>query len=602
MAGKPRVLLVFSTPIKPNSFFGFLLPPLGLERIAAELEDIAEVLLLDLRFDADRYLELAEQFQPDWIGINVKTTLYASHSYRTADRLRARFPRATFVFGGLHASSLPEEPLKNGDITVIGDGEEAFRELVSGRTLEEVAGIVYKNHEGRFVKTAPRTLLADIDRLKPPARHLRRPGYKYAAAGLITMDLLETSRGCSQFCPFCSPAVFHKGTWRAHSPEYVLEEVKRLDRLGAKYVMLTDDHFSGDLDRAKRISELIIDSGIKIGFFCFLRPFLGRMDVKTAMVKAGFVMLSYGAESPNPEQLKKFGKGFHDPVEFVKTVNREWHEAGARYIGNSFVFGDPGETAADLQRLGDYARELDPTYIEPLYSQPYPGTRYRETLLNKGQLRPHGWDQFTESRLIVKHPHLDEHQIRDLRVRMWLRFFSPRKISGAFRVPLYFRNVLGLPLRTVLKYMKACDYSVFGSILEDKFYFHRRREMVREYLREHINTFPPEERDMTPFSDEFTTMLGLAPLKKWLGDTTLGIEITDGGRTLTRFHLIFAQGRLQKVWAGLEPTPIDRRLALRLEDVVSFFCGREFEKAGALVRTLLLNLLGRTTLIQINRP
>lgn len=603
---RPRVLLVYSTPIRPDAFFGFVLPPLGLERIAAVIESFAEVQLLDLRFEGESWLDQAKAFNPDFIGVNVKTTMYASHSYFVADRLRAVIPRARLILGGLHASSVPEEALDHGNAVVIGEGEDAFLELVQGKPWAEITGLCHRGPDGKPTRTAPRPLRADLDALPPPARHLRPAHYRYAAAGLIPMDLLETSRGCTQYCPFCSPAITHRGKWRAFSPEYVFAEVKRIWDRGARYVMLTDDHFSGDLDRAKTISEMISAAGIKIAFFCFLRPFLGRMDVKKAMVDAGFVMLSYGAESPNPEQLKRYGKGFSDPTDFIRQVNREWHEAGASYIGNSFVFGDPFETAKDLARLGDYARELDPTYIEPLYSQPFPGTRYREELEKKELLLPNkGWDQFTEGRLLVKHPSLDEEGMRRQRVRMWLRFFSPRKLVGAFRVPLYFRTVVGLPLRTVLKYMKACDYSVFGCILEDKFYFSARRWMVREYLTRELDSFSAHERDMTPFTGDFLKMLGLGSIIRLLGERIIVFEIVDGTRLVTRFTAHLANGHLQQLRAGraglmevqasgngISSVPL-HRIAIRLEDIIGGMCGKEAEKLGALLRTALRNLFSR---------
>lgn len=589
---RPRVLLVFSTPIRPDAFFGYLLPPLGLERIAASIEELAETRLLDLRFD-ENWLEIARAFDPDVIGINVKTTLYASKSYFVADRLRSLLPRATVVLGGLHASSIPEESLQHGHIVAIGEGEETMREIVGGRPWISISGIIFRDEEGKTVSNPLRPLLKNLDELPPPARHLRPSHYSYAAAGLIKMDLLETSRGCSQYCPFCSPAAIHRGTWRGHSPGYVLAEAKRLYESGVRYVMLTDDHFTGDLDRAKQISELISDAGIRMALFCFLRPFAGRMDVKLAMVKAGFVLLSYGAESPSPAQLRRYGKGFDDAGSFIRQVNREWHEAGARYIGNSYVFGDPLEAVEDLTRLGDYARELDPTYIEPLYSQPYPGTRYREDLEKRNLLlNNRGWDQFTEGRLLVRHPILNEDQIRDQRVKMWLRFFSPRKLVGAFRVPLYLHDVVGIPLRTVLKYMKACDYCVFGCVLEDKYYACRRRSMVREYITTHINTFSPEERDMTPFTDEFLQMLGLSPMLSLLGARTVAIEIVDKQRRLTRFTAIFLEGHLKSLHAGeADSSSEPASIQLRLDDIVSFLCGKSLEKFAAVVRSVVFTLI-----------
>ena len=48
---KPRVALVFPYTIQKHSFFGMVLPALGLDRLGAEVEDIAQVELFDARFE-----------------------------------------------------------------------------------------------------------------------------------------------------------------------------------------------------------------------------------------------------------------------------------------------------------------------------------------------------------------------------------------------------------------------------------------------------------------------------------------------------------------------------------------------------------------------
>ncbi len=120
--------------------------------------------------------------------------------------------------------------------------------------------------------------------------------------------------------------------------------------------------------------------------------------------------------------------------------------------------------------LGNYARWLDSTYIEPLYSQPYPNTPYRDELDKKNLLvSDRSWSDFTESTLLVKHPEINEKEMKLLRARMWLDFFlSKKKLQVFFRVPLYFRRILKLPVITILRYMHACDYSVSAVCLKTK--------------------------------------------------------------------------------------------------------------------------------------
>jgi len=385
-------------------------------------------------------------------------------------------------------------------------------------------------------------------------------------AGLIKMDCLETSRGCTHACSFCSPGAVYPCRYRTHSPEYVLGEVRRLAAAGVTYCMLTDDHFGGDLERTERLCRRIVDAGIRIAFFCFIRPFTGHLDLKRLMVAAGFVFLSYGAESPAKSQLNRYGKGYPGAFEYLRQVNAEWLEAGAKYIGNSYVFGDPKDSLSTLQELGAYARRLDCTFIEPLYSQPYPGTRYRDELAAEGLLRDRGWGDFTESRLLVEHPEVpDDDAMRRLRARMWLQFFTPRKAAGVVRGPLYFHRHIGLPVLTVLRYMKACDYIVFGCLLENKPYQDLRETMVHEWFRDHLPTFEPEEMtldDMCPQSDDFADMVGLRLVKRWLGRRDVVVTVLDGVVALGALVVSLRDGRVAaaRAYAGAAPPPPPERV------------------------------------------
>jgi radical SAM superfamily enzyme YgiQ (UPF0313 family) len=516
--------------IKSDSFFGFLLPSLALERLAAAVEDIAACELFDMRFEKNMIDKIAA-FSPDIVCLNVKTTLYSAQAYAAAKAIKSKMPGVKIIAGGLHASICPLEAVSHCDFVIRGEGERGLREFIEGAPLESIGGLVYRD-KGEVIINEMSAPAEDMDLLKPPARHLRKPYYNYSAAGLMAMDLLETSRGCTHCCSFCSPASVYPGKYRAHSPQYVMSEVKKLSARGVKYCMLTDDHFGGDPARVEKICDLIIESGIKIAFFCFIRPFAGETALKKKMVKAGFVMVSYGAESPDPAQLNRYGKGFGESGEFIKQVNREWLEAGACYVGNSFVFGDVNDSAALISSLGVFARGLDPTYIEPLYSQPFAGTRYRQ-ILEEGDMlvKDRGWDYFTEGRMLVKHPELNEEELKKLRAKMWVDFFSPRKACGVFRVPLYFYQTLKIPVTAILKYMRACDYSVFGCILEDKFYKDLYYSMIDDYFGRALLEFPPHELDMTENFDAFTDMAGLSFFKRILENYDIVIYVYGPGKS-----------------------------------------------------------------------
>lgn len=589
---RPRVALVFPTPIHTDSYFGYVLPALGLERLAAAIEDLAEVELFDGRFERDLVAAVVAM-RPDVIAVSVKTTMYCRLSYDVARQLRERLPGAKIVLGGLHATSCPEEAIEYGDFVVRGEGEEAFRKLIQGTDPGSIPGLVFRGPDGLVLNpmAAP---IADLDALKPPARHLRKPHYRYAAAGLIPMDLLETSRGCTHACSFCSPASVYPHKWRTFSPSYVVAEIRTLAARGVKMVMLTDDHFGGNPEHVEQICDGIIESGIRMAFFCFIRPFTGRMDLKRKMVQAGFVGVTYGAESPSTEQLQRYGKGYPTGnAEFLRQVNTEWREAGARYVGNSYVFGDVSDSKETLEALGAYARSLDPTYIEPIYALPYPNTRYRRELLELDLVVPRDWSMYTETRMLVRHPELDEEALRRLRARTWVDFYTPRKaIPSTLMFLLYLHQHLGISRWKVLRYMAACDYAIFGCFLEDKTYEDLHEEMVLDYFRRALATFEPEELDMTDHMDAFVDMLGLGLLKRLAGKLELVFEVVEDARVLASVCYRIAEGRIASacVEVGKSPrTPGLRRVALplSLRPLARFMAARKpSAKLAALVGIL----------------
>ncbi len=553
---RPRVALVFPVRTSADSFFGFVMPSLGLERLGAAVEDLADVELFDARFEQDVVAAVAAT-RPDVVAINVKTTMRCREAYGVAERLRAALPRARFVMGGLHATSAPQEALAFADYVVRGEGEDAFRRLLLGEDPAGIPGLAWQGPSGPVLNPMG-VPDKDLDLLRPPARHLRKAHYRYVAAGgEFPVDLLETSRGCTHACSFCSPGSVYPHNYRVHSPEYVLEELRRLDYAGVKFVMVTDDQLGGHLARIDRLCDLILASGIKMAFFTFIRAFEGHLELKRKMVRAGFVMVSYGAENPSKEQLRRYGKGYPtDSGTFLRQVNREWLEAGACYVGNSYVFGDVRDGAETLGSLGAYARRLDATYIEPIYAQPYPNTKYRAELEAEGLLLGRDWTDYTEGRLLVAHPELDEEQLRRLRARMWVDFFSPRKAAaGALMVPLYFHRELGIGLTAVLRYMRATAYSLGGCILEEKFYADLHVEMVHDWFRRALPTFEPEELEMSAHVDEFSEMLGLGPLKRLLGDTDLVLEVLDGRTVLASIVLAIAGGRVARAHVVVGPAP-----------------------------------------------
>ncbi|WP_298311621.1 cobalamin-dependent protein [uncultured Aquimarina sp.] len=119
------------------------------------------------------------------------------------------------VWGGWHTSLFPEQTLmdeKDIDITVQGQGEETFKELVKKITNKEslstVKGICYRNEKGDIIKNPPRTIVpmdqySDIDYgLIDVEKYFEKKGKRQ-------LDYIS-STGCYFRCSFCAdPFVYN---------------------------------------------------------------------------------------------------------------------------------------------------------------------------------------------------------------------------------------------------------------------------------------------------------------------------------------------------------------------------------------------------------
>lgn len=108
------------------------------------------------------------------------------HALTASKLVRNLYPGVPIIWGGIHASLLPEQTLANPyvDVVVVGEGEETFPELVkaleSGTSLSNVCGLSYKengkvHHTGNrlFVNLEEQPLLSPHQDGSLPASTLR---------------------------------------------------------------------------------------------------------------------------------------------------------------------------------------------------------------------------------------------------------------------------------------------------------------------------------------------------------------------------------------------------------------------------------------------
>lgn len=394
----PKILL-----INPLQATRYPQPPLGLAMVAAVLKKKGySVKILDLPalgFFENSLPTIIQQEKPDVVGITAMTPTINS-AVSVAKKVKESDSNIIVVLGGAHATILPEETLQNVpeiDIIVRGEGEQTTLELV--RVLEEnpssinrVLGVTYR--EGARIESNPsRPLILDLDALPFPAFHLL-PIEKYRLHPPFgrrspVMPII-TSRGCPYRCIFCSKSVFGK-KYRSNSPVYVVDEVQLLnEEFGVKEVKFYDDVFTLDRKRVVAICMQLKEQGIDIPWTCETRVNLVDSELLGVMKDAGCYMIEYGVESGNQRVLDNLKKDI--TLEKAIEAFRLTHEAGIETVAY-FMLGSPQETSETIKETIEFAKKLDPDFVQFSITTPYPGTELYSLAVGEGYV-PEKWDEY----------------------------------------------------------------------------------------------------------------------------------------------------------------------------------------------------------------
>ena len=280
MKWKKVLLLVANYKTTGYDFYDQAFPPLGLAYIAAYVEDLVEVIILDSKaanLSLNQVKEKIEQYKPDMIGLTVPVTSAIKDVLKYA-RIAKQFG-CTTVIGGWHPTLAVEQTLSSPwiDILIRGEGEFTFRQLIEQGSPENVNGLSYKKN-GKIIHNQDRPFLKNLDELKFPSRHLIKD-YNYRIFNM-NCDAIETSRGCPQGCRFCSTHVVYKRRWRARTVENIINELEIISKnKKISDVFFVDDNILVDMKRVGRLCIEILrgkrENRIKKDLRFF---FQGRLD------------------------------------------------------------------------------------------------------------------------------------------------------------------------------------------------------------------------------------------------------------------------------------------------------------------------------------
>lgn len=382
------VLIQPKQKLSKNFTRGKILAPLpaGLLSVATPL-DLAgyKIRIIDQRLD-DKWEEhlLAElKTRPICVGITAMTGPQIWWALK-ASALVKRNSGIPVVWGGVHASLLPEQTLQNPniDIVVKDEGEETFFELVKAlenkQPLENVKGIYFKN--GGVIKQNPPRAFIDLNQLPFLSYHLVNIKNHLTKINGRDCFMIETSRGCPYSCGFCYNTCFHQKHWRALAAERVLENINYImEKFGITGIGFRDDNFFTDPDRAYRILNGIVQQKLDLvwGKGDIRLDLLGKLDddYLQLIARSNCLNLVIGVESGSQDMVDLMRKEIDVSQAFPVNQRLRDYPFSLYYL---FLMGIPGETENDLIKTSSMilklVKENNRATVGTQIFIPYPGT------------------------------------------------------------------------------------------------------------------------------------------------------------------------------------------------------------------------------------
>lgn len=359
-----RIMLVEPDDhLVPGLNFGglFRMEPMALELVAAAVPE-HEVKIVDLRLDNQSIESWIWEFRPRVVGV---TGFSASHSEMEHVLAEARRKGAFAIAGGCHAS-FAYESLNNADAVVIGEGEGAFRELISvlesNGDLSSVPNLAWRNGQS-WVRNRSQV----YDSWALPRKCLATD-YRYTAFGR-DVAMVEATRGCPHRCHFCVTPAMYGGRYRMRPVD---ELVNYLLSCPEPFIMFPDPDFLASKRYVNRLLDEIEKKGLKKKFGVAVRAdeIIANSRLIEELSQAGLCFAFIGFEGYEQTQQDFFNKD--SLIEYNSEALAILHKCDIVSIGTIIV--DPGWHGDEFEKCLRYARSLgsDITLFSVL--TPFPGT------------------------------------------------------------------------------------------------------------------------------------------------------------------------------------------------------------------------------------
>jgi radical SAM superfamily enzyme YgiQ (UPF0313 family) len=415
------------------------MPNGALTSLAGNVDSHHRVAVADLilvhREVRETVTRLVREIEPHVVGLSIMT-----FQRRTAGRItelvRRLRPEVKIVVGGYDPSLAPEAYEKMGvDYLVRSEGEVTFRELLraieAGSGFDHIRGLSYRNADAWVHNSARPPHRLEDSEIRLPNREARvLKGYTLLGR---QVDVIETSRGCTFDCSFCSIIEMRGRNFHTYSFDRVLADIRDARDHGARTLFLVDDNITLNVRRFEAFCEAIIEAGLHT-----LDYFVQAMTSAIAnhgetlaplMRRAGFRYVFLGIENilENDLEFLKASAKNTECTNGQKTGNAtlkaiDYLHRNQMYVVGGLIVGSPGDTRESIEANLEFARRyVDWPYIQ--HPTPYPRTPMTEEFRDLGLIMNERLEEYDGTTAVVRTEHLPAEEVEFMRwkAERWMK-------------------------------------------------------------------------------------------------------------------------------------------------------------------------------------
>ena len=432
------------------------LPSLALLTLAGATPEGVEVEYIEV----DDVATFAQNPRLDFDLVAISTyTARAFDAYLVADVYRAH--GIPVVFGGLHATVLPEEVARHADAVVVGEGEAIWSEVVrdfQGAGRAGLKSFYREARPGQFqLNRAP---MPRFDLLvqgtQGPENSPSDPGRtgEIQRLGPYNRITIQTTRGCPWDCDFCAASKLYGTRYRIKPVDRVLQEVDAVRSLWRRpFIEFADDNTFVNKTWAKQLLSGLSDRHVR---------YFTETDVSVAddeelldlLYPSGCRQVLIGFESPRRASLEGMDRANWKARQHSRYLEAiEKIQSRGVSVCGCFIVGldsDTPEVFDELREFIDRSRLLE---VQITILTPFPGTRLYQRLLAEGRLLyPGAWDRCTLFDVNFRPRGMSVERLEEEVMQLWRDTWN---LDSFTRRKRYYRELLrarhGQPDRAMLE-------------------------------------------------------------------------------------------------------------------------------------------------------